>query len=337
MIEHQSPAYQGLWKLLNGATPSRVVATGHNSSVAVNRSHDLAGISAANYMTGWETLTFENIDLGGQYAEYIDVIATTSSVREVAREIEVPTPGYCLRCQRSVYRTGVELVYVPREGYYHSGHDLYVRPGEMDDLDGDPYYIKASTGTCASCGGNTMAFGSALTRQVLSSDYVSGNVADQPPAPKKPAVQKSRMLYADGYCMGCKSSVARRNVRLVTLDNGRKATVGTCPRSECGQTVYRMGGHIDLDLVEQMNAITRLGYAFAYLLPRVVDARFAWGKNNIGCDLPGCFTFAARRGHRVQRVPGRNHLVHSTPAAFCDEHYAEVQQRYREKAAGRAA
>ena len=336
LFRHTSRAYETIRKILQAVGPSgRVTATGTTENIS-SLPYEFAGTGIQRCLTGLKSVRFENIDLEGQHAEYWDVVITNDGVVEAEREIEVPMPGYCLRCRQQVYRNGVELVYVPREGYYHSGLDLH-RDG-TDDLAGDPYYIPATIGECTICGGNSMTFGAALTRTVLSREYVSGDVpgTDEPIQTPKP--EKSAMLYSVGYCMGCRADVSRREVRLVTLGNGTQATVGTCPRQHCGRTVYRMGGPVGLEVVRQMDAITGLGFAFAYLLPRFVDKRFAWGKEDIDCDFSGCFAFASRRGYRTQRVPTRKQgLVLTTPAAFCDDHHAQMQQMYEEKAAGRAA
>ena len=342
LVEHSSPIYRELSNVLGSAAISGVRATGLAASSKLTL-YDLASIDASGFYAEWRTLTFENIDLAGQYAEYANVVATPLGVRQVTRKIEVPTPGYCMRCQSGVYRTSVELVYVPRyahvfvPGELEPGHDRFIRADE-EDLGNDPEFGPATTGNCTMCGGRTMSFGSSLTRVVQSSDYVAGIVAPTPKPTRAPRPAKSRMLHAVGYCMSCRTQVGRRNVRLVSLANGAEATVGNCAKAECGQTVYRMGGYIDLDVVEQMNSIIGRGYAFAYLLPTVVDGRFAWGRSNVRCDLPGCHRFAPRRGYRFQPVPGQEQsLVQTTRAAFCGEHYAAVQQRYSRKAGVRAA
>ena len=108
-----------------------------------------------------------------------------------------------------------------------------------------------------------MSFGASLTRVVESSDYVAGVVAPAPKPTPAPGPAKSRLLHAVGYCMSCRAQVGRRNVRLVTLANGAPATVGSCAKAGCGQTVYRLGGYIDLDVIEEMNSIIQMGYAFA--------------------------------------------------------------------------
>ena len=123
----------------------------------------------------------------------------------------------------------------------------------MEELGENPDYSAATLGNCTMCGGRTMSFGASLTRVVESSDYVAGIVA---PAPSP---SRSRMLHAVGYCMSCRAQVGRRNVRLVSLANGATATVGSCATETCGQTVYRMGGYIDLDVIEEMNSIIQIG------------------------------------------------------------------------------
>ena len=148
-----------------------------------------------------------------------------------------------------------------------------------------------------------MSFGASLTRVVESSDYVVGVVAPAPKPTPAPRPARSRLLHAVGYCMSCRAQVGRRNVRLVSLANGAPATLGSCAKAGCGQTVYRMGGYIELDVIEEMNSIIQMGYAFSYLLPTVVDWRDAWGKMKVACDLPGCDTFAARRGS-TRFLPG---------------------------------
>ena len=62
-----------------------------------------------------------------------------------------------------------------------------------------------------------------------------------------------------GTACSCWAQVGRRNVRLVSLANGAPATGGSCAKATCGQTVYRMGGYIDLDVIEEMNSITQMG------------------------------------------------------------------------------
>ena len=178
-----------------------------------------------------------------------------------------------------------------------------------------------------------MSFGASLTRVVESSDYVAGVVAPAPKPTPAPRPARSRLLHAVGSCMSCRAQVGRRNVRLVTLANGAPATVGNCAKAGCGQTVYRMGGYIDLGVIEEMNSIIQMGYAFSYLLPTVVDWRDVWGKMRVACDLPGCDTFAARRGYRCQPAPGQQQRVHVIPARFCVEHYHAIEQRYSQKAA----
>lgn len=87
-----------------------------------------------------------------------------------------------------------------------------------------------------------------------------------------------------------------------------------------------------------MDEITALGYAFAYHLPEFVDRRFVFGKKVVACDFPTCGAFASRQGHRMQRVPGRpRNLIQTEPAALSDEHHDQVEKRYREKAAAKAA
>ena len=344
LVEHSAPVYRQLSNVLGSAAISAVQATGLAASQKLGL-YDLAAIDATGFYSEWQVLTFENIDLAGQYQQYANVVVTPLGVRQTTRKMEVPTPGYCLRCRRGVYRTSVELVYVPRyahtfvPGDLEPGNDRFLRAAEYkrDFYEGDPEYAAATLGNCTICGGRTVSFGAALTRVVESSDYVAGVVAPTPKPVPAPRPAKSRMLHATGYCMNCSSQVGRRNVRLVTLANGAEATVGICQKAECGQPVYRMGGYIDLDVIEEVNSIIRMGYAFAYLLPTVVDGRFAWGKTNVGCDLPGCDTFAVRRGYRYQPVPGQRQLVRATPAAFCVEHHDAIQQRYSQKAGARAA
>ena len=329
LFGHASGVYDELRRVLGKIGPSvRIEASGipqRTGSVP----YEFAGLDVRDCITEPRSVRFENVDLAGYRDEFRDVVVAGDKVAEVAREIEVPTPGYCMRCQAQVYRTGVELVYVPRVGYYHSGHDTCVRGTER--MGTDPYYMPATVGECAFCGGNTMTFGAELTRTVLSSEFVDGDVPQRPEPVRAPVPRRSRLLHSVGYCMRCRMNVSRKDVRLVTLNNGTKATVGTCPKADCGVAVYRTGGRIDLDVIRKMDAVTRTGYAFAYLMPRFVDKRFAWGRDNMDCDLPGCFGFAAWRGFRMQRVPGRERaLVHTQPAAFCEGHNRQIQERYQE-------
>ena len=44
---------------------------------------------------------------------------------------------------------------------------------------------------------------------------------------------------ATAYCMKCRKKVEIRNLRQITLKNGRPATQGVC--SVCGTKVFRIG------------------------------------------------------------------------------------------------
>ena len=329
LFGHASGVYDALRELLGRIGPGvRIEASGISQRTG-SLPYEFAGLNVRDCIAGPASVRLENVDMAGYRDEYSDVVVTGDKVEEMPREIEVPMPGYCMRCQAQVYRTGVELVYVPRVGYYHSGLDTCLRGTESRGA--DPYYMPATVGGCAFCGGNTMTFGADLTRTVLSSEFVDGDVPQRPEPVRAPVPRRSRLLHSVGYCMRCRMNVSRKDVRLVTLNNGTKATVGTCPKADCGVAVYRTGGRIDLDVIRKMDAITQTGYAFAYLMPRFVDKRFAWGRDNMDCDFPGCFGFAAWRGFRMQRVPGRKRgLVHTQPAAFCEGHNRQIQERYQE-------
>jgi len=44
-----------------------------------------------------------------------------------------------------------------------------------------------------------------------------------------------------GYCVKCKKkNVEMKDVKVVTMKNGRKAAKGKCPT--CGTTMFRIGG-----------------------------------------------------------------------------------------------
>ena len=338
VISHDTPVYQAISGIFSsGLWPQALFVSGRTSRID-QLPYDFAATDIAQCIMNPRSLTLEHIGLDGEYSEYTDVVVSGETVREVAREIEVEAPGYCLNCKKRVYRNDVELVYVPREGYYHSGHDTYVRPGEMRDLDGDPYYIPATIGACQECDGRTLTFGAETTRMVKSSDYEDFYVAPLPAPVPADKPERSNMVYSVGYCMGCKAQVSRTKVRMVTLDNGSKASVGVCPTTGCGRDVYRMGGTVEAAVVRRMDAITALGYAFAYHLPEFVDKRFAFGKRVMDCDFPTCDAFGSHRGHKLQRVPGRpRNLIHTEPAALCDEHHGMVEARYDERLAARAA
>ena len=99
-----------------------------------------------------------------------------------------------------------------------------------------------------------------------------------------------------------------------------------------------MGGTVEADVVQRMDEITAIGYGFSYHMPDYVDRRFAWGKQAAECDFPTCGGFASHRGYRLQRMQGRlRNLVHTTPAALCDEHHGQVERRYTERLEARAA
>lgn len=46
-------------------------------------------------------------------------------------------------------------------------------------------------------------------------------------------------LLMEGYCVKCKAKKEMKNPTVVTLKNGRPATVGTCVT--CGTKIYKIG------------------------------------------------------------------------------------------------
>lgn len=45
---------------------------------------------------------------------------------------------------------------------------------------------------------------------------------------------------ASGYCMKCKTKREMKNVKQITMKNGRPATEGTCP--VCSTRMFKIGG-----------------------------------------------------------------------------------------------
>ena len=349
VFEHTSKIYRKLAPVLSGISGNFVTVSGHERPIR-SSDYDYAGIDRVeSEFTGIRSIRIENIDISGNPSPVTDVVAVAGRVKEVPRTIEVPMTAYCLCCKRNVYRHSVSAVYIPSEGYEVAGYIPYLEednlaPGEYHyETDsryaGDPYFRAATVGACVNCEGWTMTFGAETTRTVLSSDYIANVVPAKPEPARKPIAERSEMLHATAYCMACRADVGRKGVQLVVLANGREATVGDCARTNCGRPVYRMGGYIELSVVNEIDRITDLGYGFAYLMNRVVDPVYARRSDLIPCDFSTCDDFASRRGYRMMRVPGRmaRRMIDSTRVAFCEGHHEAIQGNYARKSQMRAA
>ena len=44
----------------------------------------------------------------------------------------------------------------------------------------------------------------------------------------------------EGYCMKCKGKKEMKNVKAVTMKNGKPASEGVCP--DCGTKIFKIGG-----------------------------------------------------------------------------------------------
>ena len=196
-------------RLLNG-NPNGIDARGR--VLKASRSQ-VSVVGVSRIMESPEFVRFPRINLMGEHTTETDVIVKVRKnwMLEVERTLEVPTSGYCVRCNVKVYRRNVREVHIDRWG-------LGTYRG--DELTRWNLPANATEGECVNCGLEVPRFGPKLFETVTMRDYNAGVAPVQgprPPAPKKEKSPDAVHMNPYGYCMSCRETVGRRNIRLVTL------------------------------------------------------------------------------------------------------------------------